>query len=78
VDSINISYRDRKGWYGLDLAQDRDMLSAFVNTVLNPVVPQTAGNFLSSCATASLERLGATELVRKLQYAGTHSNLNAS
>jgi hypothetical protein len=44
------------GWYGLDLAQDRDHLRAYVNTVMNLRVPQNAGKFLSSCTTGSFSR----------------------
>jgi hypothetical protein len=31
---------DGMGWYGLDLAQDRDQWSALVNTVMNHWVPK--------------------------------------
>jgi hypothetical protein len=35
------------------LAQDRDQWWAVVKTVMNPRVPQKAGNFLASCVIVS-------------------------
>jgi hypothetical protein len=45
------------GWGGMDwidLAEDRDQWRALVNTVMNLLVPQNFGKFLSTCATGSL------------------------
>jgi hypothetical protein len=42
------------GWGGMDwndLAQDRDLRRALVNTVMDLWVPYNVGIFLSSCAT---------------------------
>jgi hypothetical protein len=40
------------GWDGvdwIDMAQDRDQWRAILNTVLNLLLPQNAGKFLSGC-----------------------------
>jgi hypothetical protein len=47
------------GWGGVDwvdLAQDRDQLSALGNTVMNLRVPYNVGKCLSSCTIGSLSR----------------------
>jgi hypothetical protein len=48
----NIKMDLREGWMRghrlIDLAQDRDRWRTLVNTVMNPLVPQNAENFLSS------------------------------
>jgi hypothetical protein len=47
------------GWTGVDwndLAHDRGQWRALVNTVMNLLVPQNAGKFLSSCTICSFSR----------------------
>jgi hypothetical protein len=47
------------GWGGvdwIDLAQDRDQWRAILNTVMNLLVPQSAGKFLNSCTTGGFSR----------------------
>jgi hypothetical protein len=45
---------EKSGVDWTDLAQDRDQWRALLNTVMNPLVPQNAGNFLSSRTTGCL------------------------
>jgi hypothetical protein len=40
----------------IDVAQDRDQLKAFVNTVMEPRVPQNSGKFSNNCTTGSFSR----------------------
>jgi hypothetical protein len=40
----------------IDLAQDRDRWRTPVNTVMNLLVPENLGKFLSSCVTDGLSR----------------------
>jgi hypothetical protein len=40
----------------IDLAQNRDQWRALVNTVMNLLVPENAGKFLSNCTIGSLSR----------------------
>jgi hypothetical protein len=35
VDNIKMDHRDRMGWYGIDLAQDRVQWRVLVNMVMN-------------------------------------------
>jgi hypothetical protein len=43
------------GW--IDLAQDRDQWRAPVKTVMNLLVPQNVGKFLSGCAIGGFPRM---------------------
>jgi hypothetical protein len=55
VDNIKIDLREL-GWDvvdWIDLAQDRDLWRALVNTVMNLRVPYNAGKFLSGCSIGS-------------------------
>jgi hypothetical protein len=40
----------------IDLAQNREEWKVFVNTVMNLLIPQNAGKFLSICTTGGLSR----------------------
>jgi hypothetical protein len=56
--TIKVNLREI-GWDSMDwidLAQDRDQCRALVNTVMNLLVPQYAGKFLSSCTTCDFSR----------------------
>jgi hypothetical protein len=58
VDNIKIDLREI-GWDGgdwIDLAQDRDQCSALVKAVMNLLVPQNAGKFLSGCTIGIFSR----------------------
>jgi hypothetical protein len=47
------------GWGGMDwidLAQDRELRKALVQTVMNPRVTYNAGKFLSSCTIGGFSR----------------------
>jgi hypothetical protein len=46
--------RDGRDW--VDLAQDRDLWKALLDTVMNLRIPQNAGKFLSSCIIGSFSR----------------------
>jgi len=46
----------REGVDYMHLAQDWDQWSALVNTVVNLLVPQKAGNVLTTCVTVSFSR----------------------
>jgi hypothetical protein len=67
VDNIKMVLREI-GWGGIDwidLAQDRDQWRAFVNTVMNLLVPLNFGKFLSSCTMSGFS--GRAEL-HELSY----------
>jgi hypothetical protein len=54
-DNIKMDLQD-VGWGGMDwidMAEDRDRWRALVNAVMNILVPQNAGNFLTSIETVS-------------------------
>jgi hypothetical protein len=56
------------GWGGMDwndLAHDRGQWRALVNTVINLLIPQNVGIFLSSCATGSFSRRAQLHGVNK-------------
>jgi hypothetical protein len=58
VNRMKMDLREM-GWGGMDwidLAQDRDQWMALVNEVLNLLVPQNAGKFLSSCTIDGFSR----------------------
>jgi hypothetical protein len=58
VDKIKMDLREI-GWdgiYWIDLVEDRDQWRAFVNTVMNTRVPQSAGKFLSGCTIGGFSR----------------------
>jgi hypothetical protein len=55
VHNIKIELREIR-WDGMDwidLARHRDQWRTLVNTVMNILVPQNAGKFLSSCTISS-------------------------
>jgi hypothetical protein len=56
------------GWYGLDLAQDKDQWRALVYMVMNHRIPYNVAKFLSSWATGGFSRRtklhGVSSLVR--------------
>jgi len=52
-DNIKMDLREvGRGGDWMELAQDRDRWWAIVNTVMNFRIPQSAGNFLTSCRTS--------------------------
>ena len=51
LQEVGLGYED---WIGL--AQDKDRWRALVSAVRNLLVPQNAGNFLTSCKLASFSR----------------------
>jgi hypothetical protein len=55
VDNIKIDLREIEldGVDWIDLVQDRDQWRALVKTVMNLLVPQNAGKFLSGCTIGS-------------------------
>jgi hypothetical protein len=58
VDNIKMDLREI-GWNGVDwvdLAQDRDLWRALLNTVMKLRVPKNAGKFSSSCTTGAFSR----------------------
>jgi hypothetical protein len=58
LDNFKMDLREI-GWYGMgwiDQAQDGDQWRALVNTVMNLLVPQNVGKFLSSWTTDSFSR----------------------
>jgi hypothetical protein len=58
VDNIKVDLREI-GWDGMDwidLAHERDLWRALVNTVMNLRVPQNAGKSLSSCTIGGSSR----------------------
>jgi len=51
-DNIKMNLREVGGGDWMELVQDRDRWQALVNTVMNFRVPESAGNFLTSCRTS--------------------------
>jgi hypothetical protein len=65
VDIIKMDLREI-GWgvtVWIDLAQDRDQWRALVNTVMNFLVLQNVGKFLSSCTTGGFSRRAQLHVV---------------
>jgi hypothetical protein len=56
-DNIKLNVQDVVGVDWIELAKNRDNFRALVNPVMNPRVPQNAGNFLTSCKPASFSKL---------------------
>jgi hypothetical protein len=58
VDNIKIDLREIEcdGMDWINLAEDRDQWTAFVNTVMNLRVPLNSGKFLSGCTIGSSSR----------------------
>jgi hypothetical protein len=57
-DNIKVVLREKE-WgdmYWMDMAEDRDQWIAPVNTVMNLLVPQNIGKFLSSCIACDFSR----------------------
>jgi hypothetical protein len=53
--------------YWFDLAQDNDQWRALVNTVMNLLVTQNAGKFLSRCTTGGFSRRAQLHEVNKIE-----------
>jgi hypothetical protein len=59
VDNIKTALREI-GWEGMDwidLAQNMDQWKALVNMVMNLLVPQNTGKFLSGCTIGGFSRM---------------------